>query len=157
MIPLSQTCKILPLIALICVSCVTYRNVPVSERGFPVESDNNGVKYEHTGPCTRADRYRAIIIRHLAKINALTPASKINNRGVELALKGSYPEAEMLFRELARLDGADGAVYNNLGVVCELQGNRKKAVELYGKACVLEQGNRRFRSNFRLSAGSGHE
>ncbi len=156
MIPSSRTCKLLPLLALLVVSCVSYRKAYMGadiiprEKGEAAYCDNEDetITYEHKGVYTRAANYRAITIRYLALLHALNPIATINNRGVDLALEGNNSAAELLFREAVRADAENAALYNNLGVVCEGLDKRGEAVALYGKACILKPGNRRYRMNF---------
>jgi tetratricopeptide (TPR) repeat protein len=88
------------------------------------------------------------LYKHFAMVRSFSPAAKINNRGVEFALRGEFREASILFREAAKEDPVMGAAFNNLGIVFEIAGNSEKAFAMYSKACQLEPGNRHFRNNF---------
>jgi Tfp pilus assembly protein PilF len=86
--------------------------------------------------------------KYFAIIRSSSAIARINNRGVDLALKGNFHDAESLFRESLREDSDQPAVYNNLGIIYEIFRLRKKAFEMYSKACIKEPDNRYFRNNF---------
>jgi tetratricopeptide (TPR) repeat protein len=86
--------------------------------------------------------------KYFAYIRSSSPIAKINNRGVELALKGKFLDAESLFKESIQEDGEQPAVYNNLGIIYEIFKLREKAFNMYSKACIKEPENVNFRNNF---------
>ena len=127
--------------ALFAESCHGYLTVAVDRRYSLNRSDGSGgVK--------RAARFRVPANRTIARIWAPSPVALINNRAVDLALTGRYGEAEILFRETIAESVRDGAPFNNLGVMCELGGNRDEAFRMYLEACRLEPDNAVFRENF---------
>lgn len=68
--------------------------------------------------------------------------------GVEYALRGNYAEAEILFNEALKEDKNCPSMYNNLGVIYELNNNVEKAFGMYARACMLEPENTYYRYNF---------
>jgi tetratricopeptide (TPR) repeat protein len=52
--------------------------------------------------------------------------------------KANYSEALILFGELENIKSSQAAALNNMGVVYELMNDRLKALEMYSKACLLD-------------------
>ncbi|MFC1671395.1 hypothetical protein ACFL20_13460 [Spirochaetota bacterium] len=147
--------------SLLFISCYSYRQISISQRVMLSEKtvDKRLLTEKKTNKISYKRMYRE---KFLAKICDFSVLSKINNRGVRLALDGKYIEAEILFRDIIKEktgkdlignndklpDMESGAIFNNLGVVCELSGKRDQAFQMYSIACLIEPGNRYFRKNF---------
>jgi len=140
--PVTRFAIILALFAPLAVeSCYCYRAITVDRTHGLYRTDAAGVH-------ARAARFRVPVEKVLARKPSLSPAAFINNRAVGLALQGRYGEAEILFREALAEDARDAAALNNLGVVCEVNGDREGAFRMYAEACRVEPGNAAFRKNF---------
>ena len=50
----------------------------------------------------------------------------------------NYSEALVLFGELKNIKSSEAAAFNNMGVVYELMNDRLRALEMYSKACLLD-------------------
>ena len=122
-------------------SCYCYKAIAVDRMHSLYRSDAAGGR-------KRAARFRIAAEMVLARESSLSPIAAINNRAVDLALQGRYSEAEILFREVLAEDALDPAAHNNLGVICEISGDRDGAFRMYIEACRLEPGNAVFRNNF---------
>ena len=92
--------------------------------------------------------YKVYLKRYFAKYLHISPVAKINNRGVDYALKGNFRGAEVLFKESINEDSNFVPAYNNLGIIFELFGYREKAFKMYSRACLLEPENKYFRRIF---------
>ncbi len=92
--------------------------------------------------------YAVYVTKYFAAVRSFSPQAKINNRGVEHALRGELREAKILFQEAIREDERMGAACNNLAVIYEMTGNDEGAFAMYTRACLLEPDNKYFRSNF---------
>lgn len=125
------------LLILFAVSCYSYRSVTVEGRYL-------------SGRWAGGDAaaYRLAVDRYLARLYSRTPVAVINNRAVDLAGQGRFREAEILLREVVAEDPREPAVYNNLGVICEISGMRDEAFRMYAAACRIIPGNARFTKNF---------
>ncbi len=121
-------------------SCYCYRAITVDRIHALYRPDAAGVP-------VRAARFRVPAGKVLARNPSLSPAASINNRAVDLALQGRYGQAEILFREVLAEDALDAAALNNLGVICEINGERDEAFRMYVEACRIEPGNAAFRKN----------
>ena len=103
-------------------------------------------------PGKEEKRLRKFVIKkekkYLIKIPSIYSSSIINNRGVDLSLKGKFQMAENLFKESIIEYPHDPAAYNNLGIIYELFKNRKEAFKMYSKACLIDPQNLYFRKNF---------
>lgn len=128
-------------------SCYCYQAVAVDRR-YSLSRPGG----EHDPGQRRAARFRVAVKRVFARRCSSAPAAVINNRAVDLAREGRYGQAEILFREVLA-EEPDPAAYNNLGVICELAGNRDEAFTMYREACRLEPYNETFRANFLTFAG----
>jgi tetratricopeptide (TPR) repeat protein len=74
----------------------------------------------------------------------------LSNKGVNGALKliydyalncvknSNYSEALILFGELKNIKNSEASAFNNMGVVYELMNDRLKALEMYSRACLLD-------------------
>ena len=124
--------------ALVLASCYSYQAVPV-ERA-----------YSAGGP--DAVVFRMSADRYVARIRSRSPVAAINNRAIDLCRQGRFEEAEILFREVVAEAPGEPAGYNNLGVVCEINGRRDEAFARYAAACRLLPGDIRFKKNFSLFA-----
>lgn len=91
--------------------------------------------------------YKAYQRKYLAYVRSCSPVARINNRGVEYAIKGEFNEARILFSEAVKESADMGAAYNNLAVVLEIYGREDEAFAMYARACMLEPGNEYFRKN----------
>jgi len=87
-------------------------------------------------------------MKYYARIISYSAIAKINNRGVDLAIEGRFPEAEILFKEVSGENNAQGAACNNLGIIYEIFYDREMAFKMYSRACMLQPDNDKFRSNF---------
>jgi hypothetical protein len=130
-------------------SCYRYQVLP-SERRYSLHraasaEDGEGGKREY--------RYRVAVERIFARRISLSPAAVVNNSAVDSALEGRFGEADILFREVLVEDGHDPAAYNNLGIICELTGNRNEAFMMYMEACRLDPRNAVFRANYITFSG----
>ena len=73
-------------------------------------------------------------------------AGKLNKTGMEACRKGRFDDAEAMLLTALRLVETRGAnctqakIRNNLGIVCELQGHREKALDHYRTALELMKG-----------------
>ncbi len=126
-------------------SCYSYQAVSVERRHGLYRY---GVAGDEAGTRKPAARFRVAVRKVFARELAPSPAAAINNRAVDLAVEGRYGQAEILFREVLAEDGSDPAAYNNLGIICELNGSRDEAFRMYLEACRLMPGNDAFRGNF---------
>jgi Flp pilus assembly protein TadD len=70
----------------------------------------------------------------LPKRSHLTPVQRLNQEGVEAIRKHSYEKAESLFYKAYLLDPDDPFTLNNLGYICELQGQVDRALRFYNLA-----------------------
>lgn len=124
--------------ALLCmlflVSCYSYQAVP-AERTYDTGGGSSAT-------------YRLAVDRYVARLRSCAPVAAINNRAVDLAEQGRFGQAEILFREVVAEDPREPAGYNNLGVVCEINGRRDEAFRMYTAACRLLPGNAVFMRNF---------
>lgn len=91
--------------------------------------------------------YKAYQKKYLAYVRSCSPVARINNRGVECAIKGEFREARILFSEAVKESADMGPAYNNLAVVLEIFGHEDEAFEMYARACMLEPGNEYFKKN----------
>lgn len=125
-------------------SCYSYQTVSV-ERKYTIERSG----MDDGGTAGRADSvmYRLPIKKFFVRMSSLSPVAVINNWAVELSAQGRFGEAEFLFREALAEDAGDAALYNNLGVICEVAGNRNEAFRMYDAACRLMPQNHVFRQN----------
>ncbi len=139
---MTRLAVIMALFALLAMeSCYCYKAISVDRMHSLYRSDAAGGRKP-------AARFRVAAEKVFARESSFLPVAAINNRAVDLALQGRYGEAEILFREVLAEDALDPAVLNNLGVICEITGDRDGAFRMYLEACRLEPGNAVFRSNF---------
>ena len=90
-------------------------------------------------------------IKYLMSLPGSSPTAAINNRSVELCLKGKFPEAEILLLQISASDAGYPAVCNNLGVVYECSGDKKKAREFYLRSSILDPTCVVYRKNLRTA------
>jgi Flp pilus assembly protein TadD len=76
------------------------------------------------------------------------PLAEMNNMAVTLAADERYFEAEIILKQALEETDSEPALHNNLGVVYEMTGRAGPASLQYLRACILDDGNRRMRSNF---------
>ena len=98
----------------------------------------------------RAKFKKIYVKKYYARMLAVSPVSKINNKAVELALAEEYTEAKILLLEVIKERKNEGAAYNNLGIIFEISGISTKAGEMYSKACQLNSKNKVVKKNFKL-------
>lgn len=91
---------------------------------------------------------RIYLKRHFAESGSNAPIAKINNRGVDYALKGKFIDARFLFEEALKEDDKFAPAYNNMGIVFELFNMKDDAFRMYSKACIIDPDNEFYRSNF---------
>jgi hypothetical protein len=92
--------------------------------------------------------YKVYLKKYFAFSCSLSPAAKINNRGVNLALAGGFEEAQVLFVEALKEDNNMSAAINNLGIIYDISGLKTEASNCFSRACCLEPENEYFRNNF---------
>ncbi len=136
---LNRTYSLLPLL-LILTGCYSYRPFIIKSRIYVKDV----VPSQRMSGKSFIKKNR----KYFAYIRSTSPLARINNRGVDLALKGKFLDAESLFRESIQEDGGQPAVFNNLGIIYEVFRLREKAFDMYTQACIKEPGNSYFRNNF---------
>lgn len=67
----------------------------------------------------------------LPRRSELTPVQKLNRQGVDAVKKHDYRTAEALFYKAYLYDPADPFTLNNLGYICEVQGDFDRAEKFY--------------------------
>ncbi len=90
----------------------------------------------------------AAVRKYYAVMSGSGPVAEMNNRAVMLAVGEQFYEAEIILRQALEETETEPALYNNLGIVCEMTGNSKQASVFYLRACLLDDKDRRIRSNF---------
>ena len=74
---------------------------------------------------------------------AAEPSAKLhNNQGIEHFNKGEYLEALIEFTQANVADSTTGEIYFNIGLMRHLEGNQKKAKELFKQAHEFANGNK---------------
>ncbi|MBN2403929.1 MAG: tetratricopeptide repeat protein [Spirochaetes bacterium] len=147
-------------------SCDRYPQIIISRKIFSDASGESGKSVKKNQIDEIIKRYKLIKLdeksynappskinrinynRYFTDVFSFSPLADINNKGVEFALKGMYAEAEILLNEALKEDEKCPFIYNNLGVVHELNNNKEKAFNMYSKACILEPDNKYYRWNF---------
>ena len=128
-------------------SCRSYQPVPV-DRKFSVErSGAVAVDTAGRGSASPAS-YHISVKKIFVRMVSPSPVAVINNMAVDLSAQGKFTEAEILFREALAEGAGEAALYNNLGIICEIAGSRDEAFRMYDTACRLKPRNRAFRQNF---------
>jgi tetratricopeptide (TPR) repeat protein len=92
---------------------------------------------------------------YFAVMRSSKPFAVMNDRGVQYALEGRFPEAEILFKEALKEYPDCAAAMNNLGIVYDVFGRRKESFDWYSRACLLEPDNDVFRENFLSASETG--
>ena len=128
-------------------SCCSYQSVSVDRR-YSVDRNGAGDAGAAGREGAGAASFRLSVKKIFVRMNSLSPVAVINNSGVDLSAQGRFGEAEILFREALAESAGEAALYNNLGIVCEIAGSRDEAFRMYVAACRLMPRNRVFRQNF---------
>ena len=76
--------------------------------------------------------------RYLSNKGVTGSLRLIYNYALDSVKNSNYLEALVLFGELKNTESSRAATYNNMGVVYELMNDRIKALEMYSKACLLD-------------------
>jgi tetratricopeptide (TPR) repeat protein len=92
---------------------------------------------------------------YFAVMRSSKPFAVLNDRGVQYALEGRFPEAEILFKEALKECPECAPAMNNLGIVYDVFGRRKEAFDWYSRACLMEPNNDVFRENFLSASETG--
>jgi tetratricopeptide (TPR) repeat protein len=135
------------ILVLVLESCYCYQTVSV-ERKYTIERsgiDDGGTAGRESAGSTS---YRLPVKKFFVRMSSLSPVAVINNRAVDLSVQERFGEAEILFREALAEDTGEAALYNNLGIICEVAGKRNEAFRMYDAACRLMPQNNMFRQNF---------
>ncbi len=105
-----------------------YRKAIELDPGIPSFYNNLGVSLMADGKVEKA-------IECFKKCIALDPNSRraVNNLGLAYGRLGKDDKALAVFKKL----GNEAEAYNNMGYVCEMRGDRKKAIEMYKKAIAV--------------------
>lgn len=139
--------SIIALCALILFSCATAVPVRVINR-----YDLSALPHDAGPANTSADKdIEFTRVKYLVRLSGSAPSAAINNRSVELCLKGKFSEAEILLLQIPPDDGSSAAVSNNLGVIYECSGDVKKARDFYLKAAALDPAFSLYRDNVRTT------
>ena len=85
--------------------------------------------------------------RYLSNKGASGALKLIYDYALKSVKNSNYQEALVLFGELKNVKSSQAAAYNNMGVVYELMNNRLKALEMYSKACLLDD-DIKFKENY---------
>ena len=88
-------------------------------------------------------------VKYFIRINRSYPSAVINDQAVDLACRGKFPDAELLLLQIPSADRAYPCAVNNLGVIHECVGNRKKARDFYLEALAAQPSCEAFRHNLR--------
>jgi len=91
--------------------------------------------YNNLGVSLMADGKVEKAIESFQKCIALDPNSRraVNNLGLAYGRLGKDDKALAIFKRL----GDEAVAYNNMGYVCQMRGDRKKAIEMYKKAIAV--------------------
>ncbi|TAL39191.1 MAG: hypothetical protein EPN93_02300 [Spirochaetes bacterium] len=145
-----RACSASLLLALCALGCYSYAPIRVVKHVDPGAYSGRGsdTKTSAVRASSPEIRPRLFQKKYLAGIGFANAAERINNMGVDAALRGEFREAQKLFEEAIAEDPAMAAAYNNAAVISELFGREEEAFRLYARACVLNPGNERFRDNF---------
>ena len=136
------------LLCALCLSCYSYsqvrldRKVRINQPLAPVPGSDESKTVQSAGKFTFYGK------KSFCRVISTSPASKIINRGVDLALQGQFPAAAVLFEKVLEERTVGAAACNNLGIIYEIFNDRERAFELYSRACLEEPGNGVFRDNF---------
>jgi len=68
---------------------------------------------------------------NIPRRSKLTPVQRLNRQGVEAIRKHNYAKAEQLFYNAYLFDPDDAFTLNNLGYICEIQGELDRAERFY--------------------------
>jgi len=114
--------------------------------GIPSFYNNLGVSLMADGKVEKA-------IECFKKCIALNPNSRraVNNLGLAYGRFGKDDKALAIFKKL----GDEAGAYNNMGYVCQMRGDRKKAIEMYKKAIELNPGFTAAKRNLKEMEGKG--
>ena len=137
--------SLIALCALVLFSCATAVPVRVIDRYDLTALPHDAGQVKDAGDRT----IEFTRVKYLVRLSGSSPSAAINNRSVELCLKGKFTEAEILLLQIPAEDEHFAAVSNNLGVVYECSGDAKKARDYYLRAAVLDPGYSVYRSNIR--------
>ena len=99
--------------------------------GVPSFYNNLGVSFMVNKEAKKA-------VDYFKRCIALNPNSRraANNLGLAYGMLGKDDRAFNIFKKL----GNEAVAYNNMGYVCRIRGDKKKAIEMYRKAIVVNPG-----------------
>jgi len=137
-------------------SCYTYRPLVITRKDSPLRGggheygdtdtlNNTIYKWEWEKPHTAE---YSKITKYIVMLGGKGPVAFMNNRAVYFALEERLFEAGLLLREALEDDPDEPALYNNLGIVYEMQKKYKEAFSMYMRSCLLDDENPWFRLNF---------
>lgn len=87
-----------------------------------------------TGAASQSARAEHMLKIPIPTRSRLTPAQRLNRKGVEAVQKNQYAKAERLFYRAYLYDPSDPFTLNNLGYISELQGQLDRANQFYQMA-----------------------
>ena len=128
-------CKLIALCALVFCSCASAVPVRIVSR-----CDLSAIPYDDKVHANDrgGEMLHVQAVKYLVRVPGSTPSASINNRSIELCLKGKFPEAEILLLQIPVSDSIYASVCNNLGVVYECSGDNVRARNFYIRASVLD-------------------
>ena len=144
---------------LLLISCYSYRQLKIEKTIRYTNTDKKPLSFMGSLFSHRAVkiRKRYYIKKYLINVLSYASDAKLNNEGVEMALKGKFSESEIIFKEVVNNRCTEGfqlcndfifaAACNNLAIVHEVFSNKKKAFSLYNAAYVVVPDNRYIRNN----------
>jgi tetratricopeptide (TPR) repeat protein len=125
-----------------CAACASDDLIYINEK-FDIAST------PAAGQSQRSTQHRFRSPRYLVRIGESSPSGDMNDRAVSLIEEGKFPQAVALLESLLADEPAVAQAHNNLGVVYEIFGDRKKAFESYARACDLNPDELRYVKNIR--------
>ena len=115
------------------ISCAN--NTVVLKKNIPSECPPSRFAYiQPMNNCSTTIEYN----RYLSNKGATGALKLIYDYALKSVKNSNYQEALVLFGELKNAKSSQAAAYNNMGVVYELMNDRLKALEMYSKACLLD-------------------
>lgn len=102
-------------------------------------------------PSTHQKKEIIKLERKLVSLDELSGDNWENNKGVQLALGGKWPDALIKFKKCSKSTNKTikAMCHNNLGVTYELRGMSREAEVEYSRAILIEPENEVFRKHFR--------
>jgi tetratricopeptide (TPR) repeat protein len=127
-----------------CTACVSNDMIYINERFDITSSPAHSAQYRYRSP------------RYLVRIGESSPSGEVNDRAVSLIEEGKFPQAVALLESLLADEPSVAPAHNNLGVVYEIFGDRKKAFKSYARACDLDPDEARYVRNIRNAGYERH-